>query len=183
MELFEKLISSEMKFKGNVLSLREDLVQLPNNSTSKREVVQHNGAVGIVALNENNEIVLVKQFRAGIRRVTLELPAGKLELGEEPLECGKRELEEETGYKANSFKKLVSFATSPAILEEIIHIFLASDLYEGKTNPDEDEFVETVTVSLNQAKKLISTGEIEDGKTIIGIFLALEHLKDLGVDF
>lgn len=182
MELFENILSSEMKFRGKVLSLREDVIELPNGSTSKREVVQHNGAVGVVALTEKNEIILVKQFRSGIRRVTIELPAGKLELGEDPLKCGKRELEEETGFVAGSFKKLTSFATSPAILEEIIHVYLATELSEGAVNPDDDEFVETIVMPLSEARNLIFSGEIEDGKTIIGIMLTCEYLKTLGVE-
>lgn len=183
MELFEKKISSEIKYQGNVLSMREDVVELPNKSVSKREVVQHNGAVGIVALNDKNEVILVKQFRAGIGRVTVELPAGKLEKGEQPLECGMRELEEETGYVAENFEKLTAFATSPAILEEIIHVYLATGLKETQVNPDDDEFVETVIMPIADAKKMIATGEIEDGKTIIGILLACEYLNSLGVEF
>ena len=182
MELVENIISSELKFEGKVLSLREDVVELPDKSVSKREVVQHNGAVGVVALTEDNEIVLVKQFRSGIKRVTIELPAGKLELGEDPLECGKRELEEETGFVSDSLVKLTAIATSPAILEEIIHIYLATGLSEGHINPDADEFVETAVMPLSEARNLIFSGEIEDGKTIIGIMLACEYLKTLGVE-
>ena len=182
MELFEKILSSEVKYSGKVLSLREDVVELPDKSTSKREVVQHNGAVGVVALTENNEIIMVKQYRSGIKRITLELPAGKLEVGEDPLECGKRELEEETGFVADSFRKLTAFATSPAILEEIIHVYLATELHDGTVNPDDDEFVETVVMPLSEAKKLIFSREIDDGKTIIGIMLTCEYLKTLGVE-
>lgn len=183
MNLVENTIHSEVKYKGKVLSMREDVVVLPNNKEGTREVVQHNGAVGVVALTNDNRIILVKQFRAGIKRITLELPAGKLELGEDPLECGKRELEEETGYIAESYRKLTAFATSPAILEEIIHVYLATELKQGETNPDDDEFVETVVVPISEAKNMIVSGEIEDGKTIIGILLTCEYLNTLGVEF
>lgn len=171
-ELFEKLVSSEKLYNGKVLSMRKDIVSLPNGKEASREVVEHNGAVGVVAVTENNEVVLVKQFRAGIRKVTLELPAGKLEIGEDPLECGKRELQEETGFIAKSFNKLTQIATSPAILEEIIYIYLAQDLSLGNTNPDEDEFVETIICSFDEAKQKIINNEIIDAKTITGILLA-----------
>ncbi|MBQ7040054.1 MAG: NUDIX hydrolase [Clostridia bacterium] len=182
MELIERRIESEIKYSGKVLSLREDTVELPNKAVAKREVVEHNGAVGVVPITDENEIILVKQFRAGVQKITLELPAGKLELGEDPLDCGIRELEEETGYKAKSFKHLTSFATSPAILEEVIHVYLATDLYEGEINPDEDEFVEIIKMPVDEIKKLIISGEIDDGKTIIGVLLATEYLKSLGVE-
>ena len=180
MELYEKQLSSTVKYKGKVLSLREDEVELPDKSKSMREVVEHNGAVGVAAITENKEIILVKQFRSGIKRVTLELPAGKLEIGEEPLECGKRELTEETGYKAKKYKKLTSFATSPAILEEIIHLYLAKDLTKGEVNPDAGEFVETVVLPLDKAKEMVLSGEIEDGKTIIGILFICEYFNEVG---
>lgn len=180
MELYEKQLSSAVKYKGKVLSLREDEVELPDKSKSMREVVEHNGAVGVAAITENKEIVLVKQFRSGIKRVTLELPAGKLEIGEEPLECGKRELTEETGYKANKYKKLTSFATSPAILEEIIHLYLATDLTKGEVSPDAGEFVDTVVLTLDKAKEMVLSGEIEDAKTIIGILFICEYFNEVG---
>ena len=182
MNLFEKLISSESKYKGKVLSMREDLIELPNGATSTREVVEHNGAVGVVPLTQNNEIIFVRQFRSGIREITIELPAGKLEKGEDPLECGKRELKEETGFDAKSFTKLTQTATSPAILEEIIHIYLAQGLTSGETNPDDDEFVETVVYSINDAVDMVKTGKINDGKTIIGILLTQLYLKEKGAD-
>lgn len=182
MELYEKQLKSQVKYEGKVLSMREDVVELPDKSQSMREVVQHNGAVGVVAVNDKGEVILVKQFRAGIRRVTLELPAGKLEKGENPLECGIRELVEETGYVAGKTIKLTSIATSPAILEEIIHIYLSTDLTKGKTNPDEGEFVEVISLPIEEVKSMIVAGEIEDAKTIAGIFLAIEYLKKTGVE-
>lgn len=182
MNLVEKQLSSEIKYNGKVISVREDVVELPDGNKSMREVVQHNGAVGVVALTDNNEIVLVKQFRAGIQRITLELPAGKLEIGEDPLSCGMRELEEETGYKAENYRKFTSFATSPAIMQEIIHVYLATNLTKGEKKPDEGEFVEMHIVPVADAKRMVISGEIEDGKTIIGILLTVEYLKSLGVD-
>ncbi len=136
-----------------------------------REVVEHPGAVGIVALKENGDIVMVKQYRKAVEQVLLELPAGKLEQGENPLDCAARELTEETGYTAGDLRYLVSFYTSPGFSNEIMHMFLATNLKEGKNDPDDDEMVETVEISRDRAMDMILKGEIKDGKTIAGILL------------
>ena len=136
-----------------------------------REVVEHPGAVGIVALKENGDIVMVKQYRKAVEQVLLELPAGKLEQGENPLDCAARELTEETGYTAGDLRYLVSFYTSPGFSNEVMHMFLATDLKEGKNDPDDDEMVETVEISRDRAIDMILKGEIKDGKTIAGILL------------
>ena len=136
-----------------------------------REVVEHPGAVGIVALKENGDIVMVKQYRKAVEQVLLELPAGKLEQGENPLDCAARELTEETGYTAGDLRYLVSFYTSPGFSNEIMHMFLATNLKEGKKDPDDDEMVETVEISRDRAIDMILKGEIKDGKTIAGILL------------
>ncbi|NLX85734.1 MAG: NUDIX hydrolase [Clostridiales bacterium] len=136
-----------------------------------REVVEHPGAVGIVALKENGDIVMVKQYRKAVEQVLLELPAGKLEQGEDPADCAARELTEETGYTAGDLRYLVSFYTSPGFSNEVMHMFLATDLKEGKNDPDDDEMVETVEISRDRAIDMILKGEIKDGKTIAGILL------------
>lgn len=179
MELFEKIVSSDTKFSGDVLTLRVDEVELPDGSKSKREVVQHNGAVGIVPVTENKEIILVRQFRSASRKVMLELPAGKLEPGENPYDCGLRELEEETGFTSDNVDKLTSYYSSPAILEEILHLYIAFDLKKGEAHLDDDEFLECVKMPLSDIKKMIINGEIQDAKTIIGIMLAEEYLKNM----
>ena len=179
MELYEKIISSDTKFAGDVLTLRVDQVELPDGTLSKREVIQHNGAVGIVPVTENKEILLVRQFRSASRKVMLELPAGKLEAGEDPYDCGLRELEEETGYTTNKLEKLISYYSSPAILEEILHLYIAFDLKQGKVHLDDDEFLECVKMPFCDIKKMIISGEIQDAKTIIGIMLAEEYFKNM----
>lgn len=177
MELFEKIISSDTKYKGHVLTLRVDQVELSGGVQSVREVVEHNGAVGIVPITQEGEVILVRQFRSASRKVMLELPAGKLEKGEDPFSCGERELEEETGYVAGRMEKLTSYYSSPAILEEILHLYIAFDLKPGKVQLDEDEFLECVKMPLAEIKQKIISGEIQDAKTIIGILLAEQYLS------
>lgn len=158
-------------YEGRIINLRLDSVVLENGNTAMREVVEHPGAVGIVALKENGDIVMVKQYRKAVEQVLLELPAGKLEQGEDPADCAARELTEETGYTAGDLRYLVSFYTSPGFSNEVMHMFLATDLKEGKNDPDDDEMVETVEISRDRAIDMILKGEIKDGKTIAGILL------------
>lgn len=177
MDLVEKTLSTEVQFEGKIISARVDDVELPDGTRAKREVIGHNGGVGIVAVTDEKEIILVRQFRAGAKKVLLEIPAGKLEKGEDPLACGKRELIEETGYRAESFQKLTSFYGSPAILEEVIHVYLATGLQPGADSPDPGEFVQKLKIPLEQAREMAISGEFEDAKTIIGILLACAYLK------
>jgi ADP-ribose pyrophosphatase len=167
----EKTLESKRVYEGRIINLRLDSVVLENGNTAMREVVEHPGAVGIVALKENGDIVMVKQYRKAVEQVLLELPAGKLEQGENPLDCAARELTEETGYTAGDLRYLVSFYTSPGFSNEIMHMFLATNLKEGKKDPDDDEMVETVEISRDRAMDMILKGEIKDGKTIAGILL------------
>ncbi len=177
MELYEKTLSTDIKFQGKIISTRVDTVELPDKTLTKREVIGHNGGVGIVAVTDDKQIILVRQFRAGPHKVILEIPAGKLEKHEDPLTCGKRELLEETGYTANKFQRLTAFYGSPAILEEVIHVYLATELQSGESKPDKGEFVEHLKMPLEQAWRMAVNGEFEDAKTIIGIMLAYEFLK------
>ena len=167
----EKTLESKRVYEGRIINLRLDSVVLENGNTAMREVVEHPGAVGIVALKENGDIVMVKQYRKAVEQVLLELPAGKLEQGEDPADCAARELTEETGYTAGDLRYLVSFYTSPGFSNEIMHMFLATNLKEGKNDPDDDEMVETVEISRDRAIDMILKGEIKDGKTIAGILL------------
>ncbi len=167
----EKTLESKRVYEGRIINLRLDSVVLENGNTAMREVVEHPGAVGIVALKENGDIVMVKQYRKAVEQVLLELPAGKLEQGEDPADCAARELTEETGYTAGDLRYLVSFYTSPGFSNEVMHMFLATDLKEGKNDPDDDEMVETVEISRDRAIDMILKGEIKDGKTIAGILL------------
>ncbi len=167
----EKTLESKTLYKGRIINLRLDSVVLENGNTALREVVEHPGAVGVIALKDNGDIVMVKQERKAAEQVLVELPAGKLEQGEDPAECAARELTEETGYTAGDLRYLVSFYTSPGFSNEVMYMFLATGLREGENDPDDDEMVETVEISRDRAMEMILKGEIKDGKTIAGILL------------
>lgn len=178
MNLNERTVDSKEIFNGKVLKLRLDTVELPNGNFSTREVIEHNGGVGIVALTDAGEIVMVKQFRKPLEKVILEIPAGKLNKCEDPLDCGIRELEEETGYKAGKITTLGHFIPSPGFANEVLYLYLATDLKKGEINLDEDEFVETELIPLRDLYNMIMEGKIIDGKTIIGILKTCELLKN-----
>ncbi|MCR6110569.1 NUDIX hydrolase [Bacillus sp. A301a_S52] len=167
--LEEKTIKKEQIFKGKIVELEIQDVLLPNGKESKREVIHHPGAVAIIAFTEDEKLILVKQFRKALDKVIAEIPAGKLEKGEDPLECAKRELEEETGIVANSWTKLHSFYTSPGFADELIYVYLAKDLKQGKFNLDEDEFVEKIEVSKKEAEELVENELIHDAKTLYAV--------------
>ncbi|NLB87923.1 MAG: NUDIX hydrolase [Syntrophomonadaceae bacterium] len=169
MDLTEKTISSQPIFSGRIIDVQVDTVLLPNGKQSTREIVKHAEAVAIVAVDDENYIYLVKQYRKPVEQVLLEVPAGILEPNEDITACAHRELAEETGLRAGQMEKIFSFYTAPGFTDEKIHIFLASSLSEGETNLDVDEFVETVRIPLIEAYKMIITGEIVDAKSIIGI--------------
>ncbi len=178
MDLTEKTINSEIKFEGKIIDVRIENVELPNGNTGYREFVDHPGGVGIVAITNDNKILMVKQYRKAVEKEILEIPAGKLEKGEDPPECGKRELEEETGYKANEFVYLGYLYPSPGFANETTHLYLARDLYKGKVNPDEDEFLDIFEISTEEIYSSIMKNEINDAKTIIGFFKAMEYVKN-----
>lgn len=172
-DLFEKTLATKSIFKGKVIELVVKDVQLPDGNTSKREVVYHPGAVAVIAVTEEKKIVLVNQFRKALEKTIVEIPAGKLEKGEEPLDCAKRELEEETGYKSEELTFVTSFYTSPGFADEIIHVFYTDALLKGETNPDSDEFIDVVEVTLEEAEKLMLEQRIHDAKTVF----AIQYLK------
>ena len=170
----EKTISSDRIYTGKVISLKVDTVEVDNKGYKKREIVEHPGAVAIVAITEDNKVVLVKQFRKPIEQVIWELPAGKLEIGESPKECAIRELKEETGYSAKNLKLLHKFFTSAGFSNQKIYIFLATGLTKGEPDFDDDEFIEKYEIDINEAQNMVIKNEIEDAKTSIGILLTKE---------
>jgi len=171
--LEEKTISSDRIYTGKVISLKVDTVEVENQGYQKREIVEHCGAVGIVAINDNNEVVLIKQFRKAIEKVIWEIPAGKLEVGENPKECAIRELKEETGYEAENLKLIHKFFTSAGFSNQKIYIYLATGLTAGERSLD-DESLEVYKIDLEDAYNMVIKNEIEDAKTLIGILLAKE---------
>lgn len=167
--LYERTIARETVFKGKVVQLETQTVELPNGRTSTREVVLHPGAVAVLAEPEPGKILCVRQYRKAPDAELLEIPAGKLETGEEPLACAMRELQEETGFRAHSMKSVYSFFTSPGFANEKIHLFYTNEMEPGDVNPDEDEFVETEWLSRDQVTQLLNAGAIEDAKTLIAL--------------
>lgn len=165
MDLTEKQLSSEYVFKGKIINVRVDDALLPNKKTSKREVVEHNGGICVVPLTENNEVLMVEQFRYPYSEVVLEIPAGKRDGNEAPLDGGIRELKEETGATAENFTFLGELYPSPGYCGEIIYMYLATGLSYGETDPDEDEFLDIKKIPLEKAVEMIMSGEIKDAKT------------------
>ena len=176
MNFEEKTLSSQYVFNGNVIDVKRDEVQISTGRHSFREVVEHPGGVVIAAV-ENDTILMVKQYRYPLKKVSLELPAGKLERGEDPDLAAKRELEEETGYVAKNWVSLGYIYTSPGFCDEKLYLYLATDLEYKTQNPDEDEIIEGIKYSLNEVYTLINTGKINDSKTICAMFRAREYLK------
>lgn len=165
----EITLNRELIYDGKIIKVVKDDVLLPNGQEGKRELVFHQGAVAIIAITEDNRLVLVKQFRKALEKSILEIPAGKIEANEtSPLETAKRELEEETGFKAEEMNEITSFIASPGFCNEELTIYEAKGLIKVD-NPlpqDEDEFLEIVMLTLEEAKEKIKTGEICDAKTM-----------------
>lgn len=180
MILKEKQLSSEYKFKGRIINLRQDVALLPNGNTATREVVEHPGGVCVAALTDRDELLFVRQWRYPYGEETLEVPAGKRDRqDEDPLECGKRELKEETGATAKNYIDLNPLYPTPGYINEVIYCYLATDLTFGEQNPDEDEFLDVLRIPLERAVEMVLSGEIKDAKTQIAV-LKVKILRDQG---
>ena len=175
----EKTIKSTPIFNGRIFDVVLDEVEVENGNIYPREVIYHNGAVAILAINENDEVYLVKQYRYPIREEIYEIPAGKLEKDEVPLECAIRELEEEIGMKANSISCLGKMYSSPGCLSEIIHLYLATDLTKTQQNLDVDEFLDVECVPISQVLDMIMSEKLADAKSQLAIlkYLAMTNEK------
>jgi|TARA_B100000686_G_scaffold300163_1_gene334487 ADP-ribose pyrophosphatase len=168
-DLKESTISTTVVYKGDFLDVRQDEVLLPNGETAAREWINHPGAVVIVPILPNGEIALIKQFRYAAGSEFIELPAGKLDAGEDPEECALRELEEEIGYRANKIKFLANIHPAIGFTNEIMGVFLAENLEKTEHNRDNDEFLELVPTTLTEALNLVWENKITDVKSIIGL--------------
>ena len=177
MDISEKFISKETVYNGSFIEVEKRKYELCNGREAYRDIVVHPSACAVVAVDNNMNIYLVKQYRAAFDRILLEIPAGKMDAGEEPIECVRRELEEETGLRAGKFTHLSSIAVSPGFCTEIIHIYLAQNLEQGNTNPDEDEHLLVSKMRLEAARKNVFNGTFSDAKTISGVLLAYEYLN------
>lgn len=165
MNLTETPLSQEYKYKGRIINLRVDEARLPNGAKATREVIEHPGGVCVAALTDEGELLFVRQFRYPYQEVIPEIPAGKLSPGEDPLECGKRELKEETGAAAAQYEFLGKLYPSPGYCGEIIYMYMATGLTYGEMNPDEDEFLEVERIPLEKAAAMVLDGTITDAKT------------------
>jgi ADP-ribose pyrophosphatase len=177
-DLSERVVATEVLHEGNYLDLRIDTIERPDGSTARREIVGHPGAVAIVAIDPNDQVLLVRQFRLAAGRVLLEIPAGTLDRDEttgaieDPDAAAARELEEETGYRAAHWQKLASFWTAPGFATEHMHLYLANDLspaHADRLGPDEDERLLLDRLPFDEAVAAVERGEIADAKSIVGL--------------
>ena len=174
MNLVERPLRRRRVHKGTAVDFWSDTVRLPSGAVGTREYLGHPGAVAVVAVKESGrdpKILFVRQYRYPVKEVTWEIPAGKLDRGEKPLPCVRRELEEETGFRARRVRKLLSFWPTAAFADEIIHVYLARDLRPGAFRPDEDEFLEPAVLPLSRALDMVRRGRIKDSKTIIALLV------------
>lgn len=168
----EVTLRTEPIFQGKVISLQVDTVRLPDGKEATREIVKHPGAAAVIPLlGDKEKMIVVEQYRKPLEKSQVEIPAGKLDQGEDPMEAAKRELEEETGYAAGTIKHVSSFYTSPGFADEILHLYVAEGLTRGSVNLDEDEFLEIDAISLEQAEQYIAEGRISDAKTIMAVYV------------
>lgn len=172
----EHKLSSEMKFDGKLIKVTYDIADV-NGKEAWREVVHHPGASAVVAIDEDNRIIMEKQFRYALNDYLLEIPAGKLDAGEDPLVCAKRELEEETGIIASEWISLGTIATSPGFCNEVIHLYVAKGLSKGEIHWDEDEYVEVERYTLDELLQRIKEETIKDSKTLSALLLAMPYIK------
>lgn len=178
----EKTLERKEIYHGAIIDLYLDTVKVPNGDTAKRELVFHPGGVAVIPILEDGRMLLVRQFRKPLERIMLEIPAGKIEKdeGRHPDETAKRELEEETGFRAHSWQKLAEMALSPGFANEVLHIYLAEDLVkvENPLPQDEDEVIELVAMTLAELKAAVKSGAIYDAKTIYAVtYYELQLLK------
>jgi ADP-ribose pyrophosphatase len=176
-DLTEHPISSELVYDGKLLHVRRDKVRLPDGGVAEREYIRHPGAVLIIALVDGGELVMERQFRYPLRRDMIELPAGKIDPGEPPLETAKRELLEETGYSASEWRHLATIHLAIGYSDEHIEIFLAEGLTKREAKLDDEEFLEVFTLPLATALEWVRDGRITDAKTLSGLLWAEKVLK------
>lgn len=173
----EKTVSSKEIYKGRIITVKVEEVEMPDGKLASREIVKHPDGVGVVALTDDNKIIMVKQYRKPLDESIYEIPAGKMDNGEEHKICGIRELEEETGYKAEKFEYLGFIYPSPGFTDEVTHIYLATGLYQGQAHLDPDEFLDTVKIPLDEVVERIMNNEISDAKTVVGVLKAIKRLN------
>lgn len=165
----ETTLKTEPVFQGRIISLQVDTVQLPNGKTATREIVRHPGAAAVLAIIDDRMLV-VEQYRKPMEKFQVEIPAGKLDPGEDPMAAAARELVEETGYSAGKLRPLSAFYTSPGFADEKLYVYIAEELTKGDSAPDEDEFLNVEAITLEQALQYIKEERISDAKTILAVY-------------
>lgn len=178
LEFFEKTLSTEKKYEGLIVNVRLDTVELDDGSKALREIVEHSGGVAVVAMEEDGSVYVVRQFRKPYNRVMTEIPAGKKNENEAPLDCGIRELKEETGITADEYIYLGSVYPSPGYVEEEIFLYLALGLHHGDSRPDEGEFLKVEKRHISALVSDIMENKIYDAKTVIGLLKAEKYYKE-----
>ncbi|HKL94321.1 MAG TPA: NUDIX hydrolase [Clostridia bacterium] len=169
MDIKEKTVTKNYVYRGRIIKVRNDEALLPNGKPCLREVIEHNGGASVLAIDKDNHCYLVRQFRYPFNEETLEIPAGKLEVNEDPKLCALRELTEETGLLAPDVDFLCKVYPTPGYSTEIIYIYLAKEFIQTQANPDEDEFLNVVKLPLSEAKAMAKNGEIKDAKTVVAL--------------
>jgi ADP-ribose pyrophosphatase len=165
----EKLLSSKEVFRGRAVNLRIDTIEKKSGQVTTREIVEHQDCIAIVVVDGADNIVMVKQFRTPVNRVLLEIPAGGVEDGEDPEDCVRRELQEETGYLPGKIERLGGFYAAPGYCSEYLHVFLATDLSESRLIAEDTDEIEVVRIPVPEVLKMIDSGEICDAKSIAGL--------------
>ncbi len=173
----EETLSSQLIYSGRVVKLRVDTVRLDSGRQTKREIVEHDDCVAIVAIDADDNVLLVRQFRKPVEKELLEIPAGGIDPGEEPAAAVSRELREETGYRPNSIKRIGGFYATPGYGTEYLHLYLATELVPDRLQADDTESIELVPVPTGQIADLIASGAICDAKSIVGLLIFLASRK------
>jgi len=177
MNISEKIIKKTLVYEGKFINVENIEVILPNNNKATRDIIRHPGACAIMAIDSENNIIIEKQFRTALDEILLEIPAGKIDKGESPLECAKRELKEETGYVSDNFTFLTKIALAPGYSSEEIYLYLAKDIRYTKINLDDDEFLSVEKLSLKKAKEMVLSGKIKNSIAVIGILMVSDMFK------
>jgi ADP-ribose pyrophosphatase len=172
MILDEKTISTEKIYSGNIISLEKLIVELPDKNHAERDIIRHPGASAVLPMDNEGYVYLVRQYRKPLEKITLEIPAGRLNKGEMPMDCAVRELSEETGLSAGKMTHIFTIDTTPAFCDEMIHIYLASDLIKGNTHTDKDEFLRQEKIHIDILFEMVINGKITDSKTLTAILYA-----------